>query len=108
MENNSEDFYDEIEPERTTEEIVDNIAYNKRIIRALEIIFVVMALGVIGFFIKMIAYGSTALDVISYTALLLACWKIWYDGREYEMSNFWDEVELMQKVNKKEKDEEIS
>lgn len=108
MENELDDFENQLAPERTAAEIIDDIAYNKRIIRALEIIFVAMALGVIGFFIKMMAYGSTTLDVISYTALLLACWKIWYDGREYELSNFWDEVELMQKTNKEDNDEKIS
>ena len=92
--------------QRTEAEILESIAYNKRIIRVLEIIFIVFALGVIGFFIKMIAYGSTPLDLISYTALLIACWRLWETGQSFELGKFWDELELLK--YKKENNEEIS
>ena len=92
--------------QRTEAEILESIAYNKRVIRALEIIFIVFALGVVGFFIKMIAYGSTPLDLISYTALLIACWRLWETGQSFELSKFWDELELLK--YKKENNEEIS
>lgn len=98
MENNTE--------QRTEAEILESITYNKRIIRALEIIFIVFALGVVGFFIKMIAYKSTPLDLISYTALLIACWRLWETGQSFELSKFWDELELLK--YKKENNEEIS
>ena len=92
--------------QRTEAEILESIAYNKRIIRVLEIIFIVFALGVIGFFIKMIAYESTTLDLISYTALLIACWRLWETGQSFELGKFWDELELLK--YKKENNEEIS
>jgi hypothetical protein len=98
MENNTE--------QRSKAEILESIAYNKRIIRVLEIIFIVFALGVIGFFIKMIAYGSTPLDLISYTALLIACWRLWETGQSFELGKFWDELELLK--YKEENNEEIS
>lgn len=92
--------------QRTEAEILESIAYNKRVIRALEIIFIVFALGVISFFIKMILYGSTTLDVISYTALLIGCWRLWETGQSYELGKFWDELELLK--YKEENNEEIS
>lgn len=92
--------------QRTEAEILESIAYNKRIIRVLEIIFIVFALGVVGFFIKMIAYKSTPLDLISYTALLIACWRLWETGQSFELGKFWDELELLK--YKKENNEEIS
>ena len=92
--------------QRTEAEILESITYNKRIIRALEIIFIVFALGVVGFFIKMIAYKSTPLDLISYTALLIACWRLWETGQSFELSKFWDELELLK--YKEENNEEIS
>lgn len=92
--------------QRTEAEILESIAYNKRIIRVLEIIFIVFALGVVGFFIKMIAYESTPLDLISYTALLIACWRLWETGQSFELGKFWDELELLK--YKKENNEEIS
>ena len=92
--------------QRTEAEILESITYNKRIIRVLEIIFIVFALGVVGFFIKMIAYKSTPLDLISYTALLIACWRLWETGQSFELSKFWDELELLK--YKKENNEEIS
>ena len=92
--------------QRTEAEILESIAYNKRIIRVLEIIFIVFALGVIGFFIKIIAYESTPLDLISYTALLIACWRLWETGQSFELGKFWDELELLK--YKKENNEEIS
>lgn len=98
MENNTE--------HRTEAEILESITDNKRIIRVLEIIFIVFALGVVGFFIKMIAYKSTPLDLISYTALLIACWRLWETGQSFELSKFWDELELLK--YKKENNEEIS
>ncbi len=92
--------------QRTEAELLESIAYNKRVIRGLEIIFIVFALGVIGFFIKMIAYGSTPLDLISYTALLIACWRLWETGQSFELGKFWDELELLK--YKEENNEEIS
>lgn len=92
--------------QRTEAEILESIAYNKRVILALEIIFIAFALGTIGFFIKMIAYGSTTLDLISYTALLIACWRLWDTGQSYELSRFWDELELLK--YKEENNEKIS
>lgn len=81
--------------QRTEAEILESIAYNKRVIRGLEIIFISFALGTIGFFIKMIAYGSTTLDLISYTILLVGCWRLWETGQSFELSKFWDEIELL-------------
>lgn len=81
--------------QRTEAEILESIAYNKRVIRGLEIIFIVFVLGTIGFFIKMIAYGSTTLDLISYTILLVGCWRLWETGQSFELSKFWDEIELL-------------
>lgn len=92
--------------QRTEAEILESIAYNKRVIRVLEIIFIVFALGVVGFFIKMIAYGSTPLDLISYTALLIACWRLWETGQSFELGKIWDELELLK--YKKKNNEEIS
>lgn len=97
----------EVEEQRTKEQIVDSIVYNKRVIRGLEIIFVIFALGVLGFFVKMMVYGGTALDIISYTILLIGCWRLWDTGQGYEVSKLWDEVELLNLIEK-EKDEEIS
>ena len=54
----------------------------------------------------MIAYGSTTLDLISYTALLIACWRLWETGQSFELSKFWDELELLK--YKEENDEKIS
>ena len=92
--------------QRTEAELLESIAYNKRVIRGLEIIFIVFALGVIGFFIKMIAYGSTPLDLISYTTLLIACWRLWDMGQSFELSKFWDELELLK--YKEDNNEKIS
>ena len=92
--------------QRTEAELLESIAYNKRVIRGLEIIFIVFALGVVGFFIKMIAYGSTPLDLISYTTLLIACWRLWDTGQSFELSKFWDELELLK--YKEDNNEKIS
>jgi len=100
------EFETEVEQERTLDQIKESIQFNKRVIRALEIIFIIFLLGVIGFFIKMIAYGSTTLDLISYTTLLIAVWRIWDTGQSYEVSKFWDELELLK--HKKENNEKIS
>ena len=96
-----------VEEQRTKEQIVESIIYNKRVIRGLEIIFIVFSLGAIGFFTKMILYGSTALDLISYTTLLISLWRLWDTGQSYEISKIWDEVELL-KLIEDEKNEKIS
>jgi hypothetical protein len=92
--------------QRSKEEILESIAYNKHVIRVLEIIFIIFALGVVVFFIKMIAYKSTPLDVISYTILLIACWRLWETGESFNLYKFWDELELLK--YKEENNEEIS
>lgn len=92
--------------QRTEAELLESIAYNKRVIRGLEIIFIVFMLGAIGFFVKMLMYGSTALDLISYTILLVGCWRLWDTGQSYELSKFWDELELLK--YKEENNEKIS
>ena len=100
------EFETEVEQERTLDQIKESIQFNKRVIRALEIIFIIFLLGAISFFTKMIAYGSTALDVISYTLLLIALWKVWNTGQSYELYKFWDEIELLK--HKEENNEKIS
>jgi hypothetical protein len=46
------------------------------------------------------------LDLISYTTLLIACWRLWDMGQSFELSKFWDELELLK--YKEDNNEKIS
>jgi len=69
------------ETPRTEQDIRDSIAYHKKIIRHLEVIFVIM--------------------------VLMCLHRLWTIGTEWELSKFWDELELLKFTNKEE-DEEVS
>ena len=43
---------------------------------------------------------------ISYTILLIACWRLWETGESFELYKFWDELELLK--YKEENNEKIS
>ena len=94
------------ETPRTEQEIRDSIAYNKRVIRHIEIIFVVMVLIAVALFAK-IAWQNGILNVLSLSAVMIAAFKLWQTGVDWEVSKFWDELELLKFTNKDE-DEEIS
>ena len=94
------------ETPRTEQEIRDSIAYNKRVIRHIEIIFVVMVLIAVALFAK-IAWQNGIVNVLSLSAVMIAAFKLWQTGVDWEVSKFWDELELLKFTNKDE-DEEIS
>jgi hypothetical protein len=94
------------ETPRTEQEIRDSIAYNKRVIRHIEVIFVVMVLIAVALFAK-IAWQNGILNVLSLSAVMIAAFKLWQTGVDWEVSKFWDELELLKFTNKDE-DEEIS
>jgi len=94
------------ETPRTEQEIRDSIAYNKRVIRHIEVIFVVMVLIAVALFAK-IAWQNGILNVLSLSAVMIAAFKLWQTGVDWEVSKFWDELELLKFTNKDE-DEEVS
>jgi len=94
------------ETPRTEQEIRDSIAYNKRVIRHIEVIFVVMVLIAVALFAK-IAWQNGIVNVLSLSAVMIAAFKLWQTGVDWEVSKFWDELELLKFTNKDE-DEEIS
>jgi hypothetical protein len=94
------------ETPRTEQEIRDSIAYNKRVIRHIEVIFVVMVLIAVALFAK-IAWQNGIVNVLSLSSVMIAAFKLWQTGVDWEVSKFWDELELLKFTNKDE-DEEIS
>jgi len=94
------------ETPRTEQEIRDSIAYNKRVIRHIEVIFVVMVLIAVALFAK-IAWQNGILNVLSLSAVMIAAFKLWQTGVDWEVSKFWDELELLKFTNKDE-DEEVT
>jgi len=98
------------ETPRTEQEIRDSIAYNKRVIRHIEVIFVVMVLIAVALFAK-IAWQNGIVNVLSLAIAMVASFKLWQTGADWEVSKFWDEVELTALINKEtyeEENEEIS
>jgi len=94
------------ETPRTEQEIRDSIAYNKRVIRHIEVIFVVMVLIAVALFAK-IAWQNGIVNVLSLSSVMIAAFKLWQTGVDWEVSKFWDELELLKFTNKDE-DEEVS
>jgi hypothetical protein len=94
------------ETPRTEQDIRDSIAYNKRVIRHIEVIFVVMVLIAVALFAK-IAWQNGIVNVLSLSSVMIAAFKLWQTGVDWEVSKFWDELELLKFTNKDE-DEEIS
>jgi len=94
------------ETPRTEQEIRDSIAYHKKIIRHLEIIFVIMVLMCLTFFF-IIAWKNGILNILSFAITMFSAHRLWTIGTEWELSKFWDELELLKFTNKEE-DEEVS
>ena len=94
------------ETPRTEQDIRDSIAYNKRVIRHIEVIFVVMVLIAVALFAK-IAWQNGIVNVLSLSSVMIAAFKLWQTGVDWEVSKFWDELELLKFTNKDE-DEEVS
>jgi hypothetical protein len=98
------------ETPRTKKEILASIAYHKRVIRHLEVIFIVMVLIAVALFAK-IAWQNGIVNVLSLAIAMVASFKLWQTGADWEVSKFWDEVELTALINKEtyeEENEEIS
>jgi hypothetical protein len=92
------------ETPRTEQEIRDSIAYNKRVIRHIEVIFVVMVLIAVALFAK-IAWQNGIVNVLSLSSVMIAAFKLWQTGVDWEVSKFWDELELLKFTNKDEDEE---
>ena len=92
------------ETPRTEQEIRDSIAYNKRVIRHIEVIFVVMVLIAVALFAK-IAWQNGIVNVLSLSSVMIAAFKLWQTGVDWEVSKFWDELELLKFTNKDENEE---
>jgi hypothetical protein len=93
------------ETPRTEQDIRDSIAYNKRVIRHIEVIFVVMVLIAVALFAK-IAWQNGIVNVLSLSAVMIAAFKLWQTGVDWEVSKFWDEVELTALITKETHEEE--
>ena len=89
----------EQEENRSEQEIRESIVYHKRVIRHLEVMFIILAVIAIALF-GMIAYHDGLLDVLSLTLTIIALFRIWKMGEDFELSKFWDELELTSKINK--------
>jgi phage-related minor tail protein len=93
------------ETPRTETEIRESIAYHKRVIRHLEIIFIVMVAIAVALF-AMIAWKNGIVNVLSLAAAMIAAFKLWQTGADWEVSKFWDEVELNTLITKETHEEE--
>lgn len=96
------------EEQRTVEQIRDDIAYRKKLIRGYEITIVILAIIAVALFVKMAIYGSTLLDLISYTATSFFGYVAWERGNSEEITKLFNQIELLQLIEKKENDEKIS
>jgi len=94
------------ETPRTEQEIRDSIAEHKRMIRHIEVIFIVMVLIAMALFL-MIAWKNGLLLISLFAVTMFSAYRLWSIGSEWELSKFWDELELLNFTNKDE-DEKIS
>jgi hypothetical protein len=65
-----------------------------------------MVLIAVALFAK-IAWQNGIVNVLSLSSVMIAAFKLWQTGVDWEVSKFWDELELLKFTNKDE-DEEIS
>lgn len=96
------------EEQRTIEQVQDDIAYRKKLIRGYEITVVMLAIIAVALFVKMAMYNSTLLDLISYTATLFLGYVAWDRGSAEEITKLFSELELIKLIEEKENDEKIS
>jgi hypothetical protein len=85
----------EQEEKRSEQEVRESIAYHKRVIRHLEVMFIILAVVGVALF-GIIAYRNGLLNVLSLTLTIIALFRIWKIGEDWEISKFWDELELTQ------------
>jgi hypothetical protein len=96
------------ETPRTEQEIRDSIAYHKKMIRHIEILFVVMSVLAVTLF-SMIAWKNGIFNILSFAIAMFSAHRLWTIGTDWELSKFWDELELLKFTNKEEdEDEKIS
>ncbi len=84
---------------KTEQQLVDSIAYHKRVIRHLEILFTVMTLLAILLFL-IIAWKNGLLFISLFAVTMFSAYRLWSIGSDWEVSKFWDELELLKLLNK--------
>jgi uncharacterized membrane protein len=90
--------------ERSEQEVRENMAYNKRIIRHAEVMFIILFV-IAAVFFGIIAWNNGILNVLSLTLTIFAMVRVWKIGDDYEVSNWMDEWYLTHLTNKKQDDE---
>lgn len=90
---------------RDIEEIKSDIYHQRRLIRGYEIIIVLLSIAALFLFIKMAMKGSTILDLVSYTITLLLIFIAWNRGTSEEIVKVFNELELLNQIQKGEEDE---
>jgi hypothetical protein len=97
----------EQEEERSEQEVRADIAYSKRVIRHLEVVFIILAV-VAAVFFGIIAWNNGILNVLSFTLTIFALVRIWKIGEDFEMSLLLDDWYLAYLTDKKQEDDETA
>ncbi len=94
----------EQEEERSEQEVREDIAYSKRVIRHLEVVFIILAVVAVVFF-GIIAWNNGILNILSFTLTIFALIRIWKIGEDFEISLLLDDWYLTYLTDKKQEDE---
>lgn len=86
-----------MDDERTKDEIIEDVKYYKRVIRGLEVVFVIIAIIAVINFIKLLKDYETVIYLVSYTLCLGVMLHIWKKGEFFEFLKWLDELILKQK-----------
>ena len=93
--------------ERSEQEVRGDIAYSKRVIRHLEVVFIILAV-VAAVFFGIIAWNNGILNVLSFTLTIFALVRIWKIGEDFEMSLLLDDWYLTYLTDKKQDDDKTA
>jgi membrane protein YdbS with pleckstrin-like domain len=86
-----------MDDERTKNEIIEDVKYYKRVLRGLEVVFVIIAIIAIINFIMLLRDYEMAAYLVSYTLCLAMLLHIWKKGEVFEFHKWLDELRLKQK-----------
>ena len=90
---------------RTEQEIRDSIKHHKKSIRHIEILFVVMSVLAVTLF-SMIAWKNGIFNILLFAITIIAACRLWMIATDWEVSKFFDELELLKFTNKNEENED--
>lgn len=90
-------FKQKMDDERTKNEIIEDVKYYKRVLRGLDVVFVIIAVIASINFIMLLRDYETAVYLVSYTLCLAILVHIWKKGEVFEFHKWLDERQLKQK-----------